>query len=525
MRNPFLKLLVFLMLLCSTVQLTAQQNPVSPIVQSANGDMVEIIQAKIFRRIKRDSAAELNLLIGNVIMKQNNTMLYCDSAIQDMGINQVEAFGNIHINDADSVHTYAQYLKYLGNTKTAELKTKVKLTDGKGILTTEALVYDVNNRTGTYMNWGKVVNGSSVLTSKEGIYDASTRDVVFRKTVNLIDPDYKLSTDTLLYNVNTEMARFVSPTLINDGKSSIRTRSGFYDLKMDIAHFEQRPEIKDSTQTVIADTIDYDKRTGAGIARGNVYYSDSSQGVILNAGASDFNSDSKTVVAFKRPLMTLVQKQDSIFVSSDTLYSAYYTKDSSGKKTNADTLRYFKAYHDVKMFSDSLQGKCDSLFYSGADSIFRFFREPVMWTGGSQISGDTIFLHTKNRKPDQVVVNENAFSINVTREGFFNQLKGISMRGQFIDGEIDLLSTKGNSESVYYLVDEDTAYIGMNYAVADAINMKFTKRELKRVTWISGVTGTTYPFNQIPEEKKQLSDFRWLEAIRPKNVKDLLIKN
>lgn len=524
MCKPVLCPLLWLPLLCLG-NLFAQVKTPIPAASTPNAEMVEIVQADVFRRIKQDSAADLNLLIGHVIMKQNQTLLYCDSAIQNMGVNQIEAFGNIHINDADSVHTYSQYLKYLGNTKMATLKTKVKLTDGKGVLTTEALTYDVNNRTGTYLNSGKVVNGTSVLTSKEGIYYATTRDVIFRQNVKLVDPDYTLSTDTLLYNLNSELARFISLTQINDGKSSITTRFGFYDLKLDKAHFEQRPVIKDSTQTVIADTIDYDKRSGQGVAVGNVYYTDSSQGVILEAGATDFNSDTKTVTAFKRPLMTLIQKEDSTFVSSDTLFTAYLTKDSTGKKMAQDTIRYFKAFHDVRMFADSLQGKCDSLFYSGADSVFRFFSDPVMWTNGSQISGDTIYLHTKNRKPDQVFVHENAFSINVTNEGFFNQLKGNSLIGSFTDGEIDLLQTKGNSESIYYLIDEDTAYIGMNYAMADAINMKFIKRELKRVSWLGGVTGTTYPINQIPEEKKDLRNFKWLESIRPKRVEDLLKKN
>mgnify|MGYP001156602054 CR=1 FL=1 len=87
---------------------------------------MQIIKADVFRRIKQDSAGDLNVLVGKVVMKQNKTLIYCDSAIQNVKINQVEAFGNIHINDADSVHTYSQYLKYKGDIKIAELKKKVK---------------------------------------------------------------------------------------------------------------------------------------------------------------------------------------------------------------------------------------------------------------------------------------------------------------------------------------------------------------------------------------------------------------
>jgi lipopolysaccharide export system protein LptA len=511
-------LLSIALILCFQHQLFAQIP-----VEAGGGKFVQVIKANKFVRVKQEVGGDLNLLVGNVLMKQNNTLFYCDSAIQNVFINQVEAFGNIHINDNDSVHTYSQYMKYDGNAKIAQLKNKVRLTDGKGVLTTEALEYQVDPQIGTYLDGGKVVNGESVLTSKIGIYYANTREVYFQKNVKLVDPEYRMTTDTLLYNVNTEVANFVSPTVINDGKTKILTKSGFYDLKKGNASFTKRPVIIDSVQTVIADSIFYNKKTGEGLANGDVTYKDSAQGISMRAGAAQFNNQSKSINAYKRPLMALKQNTDSIYIAADTLFSAYLKRDST-KKIMADTIRFFSAFYDVKIFSDSLQGKSDSLFYSGFDSTFSFYKEPVIWAEGSQISGDTIYLVTRNKKPDQVFVNENAYSINRTNEGLYNQLKGKNMNGQFINGEIDFLRAKGNSESLYYLQDDDSSYIGMNYAMADAITMKFINKELKRVTWVNGVSGTTYPMNKIPEDKKQLRNFKWLDALRPKTLEDLYKK-
>lgn len=492
-------------------------------VDAGGGKFVQVIKANKFVRVKQEVGGDLNLLVGDVLMKQNNTLFYCDSAIQNVFINQVEAFGNIHINDNDSVHTYSQYMKYDGNAKVAQLKNKVRLTDGKGVLTTEALEYQVDPQIGTYLDGGKVVNGESVLTSKIGIYYANTREVYFQKNVKLVDPEYRMITDTLLYNVNTEVANFVSPTIINDGKTKILTKSGYYDLKKGNASFSKRPVIIDSVQTVVADSIFYNKKTGEGLANGDVTYKDSAQGISMRAGAAKFNNQTKSINAYNRPLMALKQNTDSIYIAADTLFSAYLKKDST-KKIMVDTIRFFRAFYDVKIFSDSLQGKSDSLFYSGFDSTFSFYKEPVIWAQGSQISGDTIYLVTKFKKPDQVFVNENAYSINRTNEGLFNQLKGKNINGQFINGEIDFLRAKGNSESLYYLQDDDSSYIGMNYAMADAITMKFINKELKRVSWINGVTGTTYPMNKIPDDKKQLRNFKWLDALRPKTLEDLYKK-
>ncbi len=540
------------------------------------------------------------MLIGNVLLQQGTTLFSCDSAVQNTTSNQIEAFGNVHINDADSVHTYSQYLKYLGNSRMAYLQKKVRLTDGKGTLTTEELEYDMNSRIGSYRNNGKVVNGTTVLTSKEGYYYADSREAYFMQNVKLIDPDYTMATDTLLYNIDSSLATFVSPTTINDGKSTIKTRSGFYDMKNGIANFGERPVIEDSTQQIIADNIAYDKKSGQGHAEGNVIYRDTAQGVTILAGDTKFNSNDKQVLATRKPVMIIKQDKDSIYVAADTLFSSVMAYrdiraaedsiaakkavsdssrsakdtamagkgklaiDSSFKDTvlagrpglpadsnlitgadkkgvlkdsalvtdtlknitrinpaSTDSIRFFRAYHHVRIFSDSLQGVCDSLYYSSLDSTFRMFRDPVVWSNENQMVGDTIYLFTKNKKPDHLYVFENGFAISRTKENFFNQIKGNRINGNFLNGDIDYMRAKGNAESVYYLQDSDSAYIGMNYARADAISMYFDKDGLKRVSWVNGVEGTTFPMNQIPEDKKTLRNFKWLDDRRPKTWLEL----
>ena len=111
----------------------------------------------------------------------------------------MEAFGHVHINDNDSIDTYSDYLRYFGNDKKAYLKGNVKLTDGKGTLTTPDLDYDLNTHIGIYTKTGKVVSDKSVLTSTEGYYYGETKDVYFKKNVVLVNPDYTVTTDTLTF--------------------------------------------------------------------------------------------------------------------------------------------------------------------------------------------------------------------------------------------------------------------------------------------------------------------------------------
>ena len=548
------------------------------------GKIIRIIKADRLTLVKVDSASERYILAGNVQLMQDNTLFYCDSAVKDESMNTIEAFGNIHINDADSVHTYAQYLKYLGDSKLATLRQKVRLTDGKGVLTTDELQYDINARIGSYQQGGKVVNGKSVLTSRQGYYYADTREVYFQDKVKLTDPEYTMSTDTLLYDLNRELATFVALTTINDGRSRILTRSGYYDMRSGEAEFGKRPLIQDSSQQVVADSIRYDKKKGSGFAKGNVVVRDTAQGITVLSGQAEFDQGMGRMLATLKPVMILKRDSDSLFISADTLLSGsrprrveivpdstaaagdsvllargtgrnrstdpsdsmmaikpasgtpevikaakdsinatqttvqkspLMTRDTSTRET--DSVRFFLAYRHVKIFSDSLQGVCDSLSYAAEDSVFRFFQDPVLWARDSQVTGDTILLYTRNQKPDQLWVLENGFSVSRTPEELFNQIRGNTLFGQFRGGEIDFLRARGSAESLYYLQAEDSSYFGLNYAKADAINLYFINRELKRVTWVAGVEGVTYPFRQIPSDKRQLRGFKWLEDRRPKS--------
>jgi len=550
-----------------------------------NRRIVQIIRSDRLTIVRTQDQTESYILAGNVELLQGSTRFFCDSAVKDERRNMVEAFGSIHINDADSVHTYAQQLTYMGESRVAVLRKKVRLTDGKGILTTDELQYSVAEKTGTYDKGGKLVNGNSVLTSKYGVYKADTKEAFFHTNVQLVDPEYTMATDTLRYNVDSETATFVSETSIRDGRTLIRTRSGYYELRTGKASFSQRPTIEDSTQFVIADQINYDKKSGAGIASGKVIYRDTVQGATILAGLTEFNNIDGRMLATQKPVMVMRQDGDSLFISADTLQSlqilladtskiekqGIFSKtgiqspdsnlarapiaskpmelkalsaDPKGDKKaepraepdktgsaltgekllndrSTDSVRLFKAYHHVKIFSDSMQAICDSLVYASADSTFRLFKDPVLWARGSQISGDTILLYTKNQQPREVTVIENGFAASMDAEALFNQIRGNLLNGFFHEGSLERLRAKGSAESIYYLQDEDSSYFGLNHAKADAIWFFFLHKELKKVSWINGIEGVTYPFRQIPAEKKELPGFKWRSALRPKSRAEL----
>src|SRR3954469_25590212 len=314
-----LKAFVFLMFLWWCNAGIAQQ-PAAP-GGGSNDKRINIIKSDKLIYKKQNDTTDLQILAGNVVVRQQNNTFYCDSAVLYQNSNTLEAFGHVHINNADSVNTYADYLRYIGNDKKAFLKNNVRLTDGKGVLTTPELEYDTQNKIGTYTQGGKLVNGTTTLTSKEGYYYGATRDTYFKKNVLLNNPDYVVKTDTLLYNTYTTIATFTVPTVITSGKKKINTTNGYYNLTSKESYFGKRPVIQDSTSTLIADETASNDSTGFAEARGNVIFRDTAQGLAVFANNVKSNRKASSILATQHPVMMVKQNNDSLFVAADTLFS------------------------------------------------------------------------------------------------------------------------------------------------------------------------------------------------------------
>ncbi|MFT3679541.1 MAG: OstA-like protein [Ferruginibacter sp.] len=644
--------------------------------------LIQILKGKSLREKHIDSLNSFQTIAGNVILKEGLTIFSCDSASINKTTNILEAFGNIHINQQDSIHTYSQYLKYIGNERIAYLKKGVRLTDKKGTLYTEDLEYDLKTSIGKYQSGGKVVNGKTTLTSERGVYYAETKDVFFKENVHLVDPKYDITTDSMQYNTQTQLATFITATFIKskDG-GDIYTTSGTYDLKNGKAFFGSRSIIKDSTRRYTANNMAFDEASGIAQLEGNAIIVDSVNGYTVFGGQIFSDKNKKTFLASRKPVLIFKgEGRDSTFVAADTLFSgvqsrdsvnslvtlkqdtlttttiidasgtdnpakneiekepgtkgikrgfpgkkprgginppakadtaikpgkilppplpdsvkkqlpdtipiakadtvvkekvsmpafkdsaaneivsldttAAFEKDTLGKrnilptrdsviisklqhdstvkdsiviakpdslKTNAgDTIRYFLAFHNVRIYNDSMQAVCDSLYYSSLDSVFRLFQEPLVFSNKSQVSGDTIHLFTKNKKADRIYVFYNGMMINQVNEQIYNQVAGRTLNGYFKDGNIDYMRSRGQpAESIFYPQDDDSAFTGMNRCQGDVIDIYFVNRQVNKVKFINQVDGTLYPIRQIPEGQRYLPNFEWLDKRRPKNKLEL----
>jgi lipopolysaccharide transport protein LptA len=504
----------FALLFCLLSVPAIAQSQVTP--PPAPPDTTEKKEVEILRsdELKFDEVGgkKYTKLIGNVELKQGQVLMWCDSANIDKLTNSVEAWGRVHINQ-DTVNAYSNTLKYDSEKKLAQLQGNAKLTDSKMILYTDELFYDTRQKVSYYLNKGKVIKDSTVIISQKGYYYNMLHDVFFQGDVKIDDPNYKLNSDTLKYNVDNKISTFYGNTQIFNKNSTIYCDNGWYDSKKDVSSFGKNTVIVNPPQRIWADSLYYERFRGFGKAIGYFKWVDSSMTTEIFGHYGEYTDVRQYIMATDKPLLIYKMDKDSLILIADTLKSM--------TKSERDTTRTFFAFHKVRMFMKDMQGVSDSLFYSFEDSTFRMYYKPVIWTSDVQMSGDTIYLHTKNQKADNFSIYKAGFIVSPSGLKYYDQIKGINIFGYFKNNELNKLDVMGNGESLYFGKDDKDKYIGSNKAVSTNISIYFKDKKIEKIVFLKKPEAVFTPIKMMAKDQFQLKDFKWQINRKPKSKEEM----
>ena len=474
---------------------------------------IEIVQANSLEGFHLNGE-EVRRLNGDVIFRQDNTLMYCDSALFYERTNSVDAFGTIRIEGPDA-KMFGRMLHYDGNTKQAVITKEVKLTDNEMTLTTDLLNYNTSTEIADYNTGAKVVDKDNVLVSKKGYYYAKDKMVFFKDDVVLTNPEYIVKTDTLKYNTATSTSYFFGPCTINStdkDSSYIYCEYGWYNSKSGKSYFSRNAFIQSKENRLSGDSILYDKPNGIGKSFGNVEVTDTLQKVMITGDYAYVNEKThKSIVTGKTELVKVFDN-DSLFMHADTLYAV---EDTSLKQKS-----YF-AYKHVRIFKTDLQGKCDSLVYSTADSTMHFFNDPVLWSGANQLTADSISLLLANDELSKMLMHMNAFIASSEDSVRYNQVRGKDMTGYFSDNELRKIHVVGNGQTIYYIRNGDKKISGVNRAECSDLLIFVNESEVERISLIYKPDATMYPVRETNPLEMRLKGFQWRSEIRPVSRQDI----
>jgi lipopolysaccharide export system protein LptA len=488
-----------------------QQAPPSPLQEGKKTKVImEYADSTVF---EKDNNPDIHVMRGNVRFRHDSAFLYCDSAYFYEKDNSLEAFNNVRIEQGDTLSIYGNYLIYEGNLNLAKMRENVRMYNRNNTLFTDNLDYDRNRNLGYFFDGGMLVDSVNELTSVYGEYSPTTKMASFNKEVTLTNPQFILHSDTLLYNTSNRMATIVGPTVIEADSGTIHSSRGHYNTETEEATLYDRSIVtsKDKTQTMTADTLFYNRNTGFGEAFGHMILNDTVKKIILMGNYGYFDDVRKWAFATDSAQCIEYSYADSLFLHADTLQMLTIGEE-----------RELKAFYGVRIYRVDLQGVCDSLQFNTNDSMLYLTKNPILWNTGYQLTGDTIKVLFNDSTIEHVDVIDRAFAVEERDTTYFNQVKGRNLAAFFAGGELYRIDIEGNTESIYYPIEEKgVEYIGRNKTESAYMTIYIESRQPVKIVWPSATTAELLPIPDLNPEQKFLKDFVNYNYLRPKSKEDI----
>lgn len=466
------------------------------------------------KRINPDA----QILVGDVVFRHDSMYMYCDSALFYEVSNSLDAYGNVRMNQGDTLFLYGDRLHYNGDEMLAKVRDNVVMIDKAMTLTTDSLNYDRTINLGYYFNWGTVEDTLNVLTSEWGEYDTQTSDAVFNYEVTLTNPNFVLTSDTLHYNTKTQIATIVGPSNIDSDNNNIYSTLGRYYTADEHAELLNRSVLTNEDKRLVGDSIFYDRTNGYGEAFDNVVMDDFAGKTRLTGDYTYYNELTDSAYATQRAVAIDYSQGDSLFIHGDTLRLLTRFPDTDS------VYRIVQAYHKVRIFREDVQAVCDSMEFSSLDSCMTMYYDPVVWNGPQQVLGEVIRVYMNDSTVEWAHVENQALIVERVDTGHFNQISGREVKAYFVNGNIDKSDVIGNVMVVYYYIEEgDSVAFGMNTTEASLLTAFMKDRQVDKLLVTDQSNGVFYPITQIPPGKDKLANFVWLHKLRPLSKYDIMV--
>ena len=428
----------------------------------------------------------------------------------------------------------------------AEFYNSVSVEGDNFLLLNDTLLYDSENRITRWNVPTQIEQDSSQIYSEEGFYDLNLNEGEFYSNVVYKDTNSTSSADTIkvkqegdlisligsasyftesdtayadsiIVNKVVDVTRLIGSASYSSPENEAEGELILYDNKNDNIELKGASTISDEPVLISGQDIKYNKKTKEGIIVGAVVWKDTSSNVEIQCDSLDYNGEEGYAIAIgfeQRPLLMIYPELDTTFISADTLRKNRIVNviDTIG---TLDSIDYMIGDNNVKIFSYDYQAVSDTLSYNLTDSVITLTQSPIMWTDTTQMTGDTIDMFIRNDKLSSMQILNNSYILNSPDLIFFNQIKGRKIDVDFKDSKIKKMKVQGNSESLYYMLDDENAYIGVNELKCSFMIFDFEDGDLYRIGSYTQPESVLHPMEGTNHESLKLQGFQWLISRRP----------
>lgn len=236
--------------------------------------------------------------------------------------------------------------------------------------------------------------------------------------------------------------------------------------------------------------------------------------VVVKSDSVSVATDSLSMAADSLSMPT-----DSLSVPADSLAVG---TDSLAVNNDSTKVNFITALKNVKIFKSDFQIACDSLEYSGLDSLVRLYQKPLVWNEGRrQYSADSLYAVIRNNSLQKASLMSNAFIIVQEDSLCFDQIRAAEMLAYFdTTGALTRFDALGDANALFYL-QEDSVYATVNKSEAKMLYATFKDGDLDRVYYFDTAKNDGYPVAQMTREERVLKGFNWLPDKRPRGKSDI----
>lgn len=437
--------------------------------------------------------------------------MWCDIAVYYQKENKLKAVGNVRLQQGDSVQMTSGKVDYDGNLKLAKAWENVLLDsrtseNGNMTLRTDTLYFDREKQESFYDSFGTVVDSANTLTSEIGKYYLETKKYQFLDSVHIDNPKYILDSERLDYYTVSKNAYMYGPSTITGADYKMYCERGFYDTKIENGYGIKNTTIHYNNRIVEGDSVYFDRASEFASATNNITVTDTINKGIIRAHYAEVFKAKDSVFATKRAVSIGLMQNDSIFIHGDTLMA-----------TGKPDKRILRAFRNAKIFKTDMSGKCDSIHSEQRTGLTQLIKNPVVWNGENQMTGDSIHILSdlKTEELDSLKVLQNAFIVSLDSIGNsigkvgYNQAKGVDLFGKFFDNELKIVDLVKNTEVIYYMYNDDNQLIGIDKTICSKIHITLANNDIEDLTFITDPDGDIFPEKDLPTNSRILKGFIW----------------
>jgi lipopolysaccharide export system protein LptA len=454
---------------------------------------------------------------------------------------------------------------YNGKSNESYFKGNVIVTDDKYNIESKEMKFNGKNNITTFLDESTIITDNNIIVTKSGTYDGAKEIGNFNSRTLVYSDEQEIAANKINFNKLTGISVAIGNVTIEDLKNnriinankttynekigemmangnvfiedfknnrSIAADKTIYNEKIKEMQAEGKVVMKDfdGRRAFYAQRAFYNERNGYNWLEKNVLIYDSVENSILQCGKVESNTKHKITLATIKPVIRTLSDKDSLFIRADSFFTAPSSRIDTLKKVVpkfwsdstttevTDSLRTLLGLGKVMMFTDSMQAICDSMSYSQKDSIFRLFKNPILWNTDNQAIGDTINILTVNNQVKTVLLLNNSTVIShIKKDNLYNQVGGINITAQVDSNQLKDMFVDGNAESIYYNTNEKDEYEGVNKSSSAQMTVLMQNKKLNKIIFYSEPEGVFSPVDKNLESTRRIKGFTWLNEKRPIN--------